>query len=116
MKTMLASLLVSDANVLMLDEPTNFLDLAAVEALEGLLKDYPGTVVFVSHDRRLIEEVATRIFHIHEERIEAFDGTYEAYKQKEEKPAVTTPVLLYRGLFMSFFFFNCSSSLTVTSW
>ena len=89
MKTMLASLLVSDANVLMLDEPTNFLDLAAVEALEGLLKDYPGTVVFVSHDRRLIEEVATRIFHIHEERIEAFEGTYEAYKQKEEKPAVT---------------------------
>ncbi|MBT2261414.1 ribosomal protection-like ABC-F family protein [Bacillus safensis] len=88
-KTMLASLLVSDANVLMLDEPTNFLDLAAVEALEGLLKDYPGTVVFVSHDRRLIEEVATRIFHIHEERIEAFDGTYEAYKQKEEKPAMT---------------------------
>lgn len=57
MKTMLASLLVSDANVLMLDEPTNFLDLSAVEALEGLLKDYPGTVVFVSHDRRLIEEV-----------------------------------------------------------
>ena len=45
--------------------------------------------MFVSHDRRLIEEVATRIFHIHEERIEGFDGTYEAYKQKEEKPAVT---------------------------
>ncbi|PRS52077.1 ABC transporter [Bacillus sp. GBSC66] len=88
-KTMLASLLVSDANVLMLDEPTNFLDLSAVEALEGLLKDYPGTVVFVSHDRRLIEEVATRIFHVHEKRIEAFDGTYEAYKQKDDKPAVT---------------------------
>ena len=88
-KTMLASLLVSDANVLMLDEPTNFLDLAAVEALEGLLKDYPGTVVFVSHDRRLIEEVATRIFHVHEKRIETFDGTYEAYKQKEDKPAAT---------------------------
>ncbi len=88
-KTMLASLLVSDANVLMLDEPTNFLDLAAVEALEGLLVDYPGTVVFVSHDRRLIEKVATRIFHVHEKRIEAFDGTYGAYKQKDDKPAVT---------------------------
>ncbi len=88
-KTMLAKLLVSDANVLMLDEPTNFLDLAAVEALEGLLKDYPGTVVFVSHDRRLIEQVATRILHVHEGTIERFDGTYEEYKQKEEKPAAT---------------------------
>ena len=88
-KTMLAKLLVSDANVLMLDEPTNFLDLAAVEALEELLKDYPGTVVFVSHDRRLIEQVATRILHVHEGTIERFDGTYEEYKQKEEKPAAT---------------------------
>ncbi|OLP65293.1 putative ABC transporter ATP-binding protein YheS [Bacillus pumilus] len=88
-KTVLAKLLVSEANVLMLDEPTNFLDLPAVEALEGLLQDYPGTVVFVSHDRRLIEQVATRILHVHEGNIEAFDGTYEEYKQKEEKPAVT---------------------------
>ncbi|PCK19951.1 ABC transporter [Bacillus pumilus] len=88
-KAMLAKLLVSDANVLMLDEPTNFLDLAAVEALEGLLKDYPGTVVFVSHDRRLIEQVATRILHVHEGTIERFDGTYEEYQQKGEKPAVT---------------------------
>ncbi|WP_224740850.1 ribosomal protection-like ABC-F family protein [Bacillus sp. 28A-2] len=88
-KTMLASLLVSDANVLMLDEPTNFLDLAAVEALEGLLKNYPGTVVFVSHDRRLIEKAATRILYVHKQRIESFDGTYEEYKQKKDKPSVT---------------------------
>lgn len=88
-KTVLAKLLVSDANVLMLDEPTNFLDLAAVEALEGLLKDYPGTVVFVSHDRRLIEQVATRILHVHQGGIDGFDGTYEEYLQKQEKPAVT---------------------------
>lgn len=88
-KTVLAKLLVSDANVLMLDEPTNFLDFAAVEALEGLLKDYPGTVVFVSHDRRLIEQVATRILHVHQGGIDGFDGTYEEYLQKQEKPAVT---------------------------
>ncbi|MFS0655157.1 ribosomal protection-like ABC-F family protein [Bacillus sp. 179-C3.3 HS] len=88
-KTMLAKLLVSDANVLMLDEPTNFLDLAAVEALEELLKHYPGTVIFVSHDRRLIEQVATRILHVHKGSIEAFDGSYEEYMKKEEKLVVT---------------------------
>ncbi|MFJ5964504.1 ATP-binding cassette domain-containing protein [Bacillus sp. NPDC093026] len=60
-KAMLAKLLVSDANVLLLDEKTHFLNLAAVEALARLLKDYLGTVVFVSHDCRLIQQVATRI-------------------------------------------------------
>ena len=52
-KAALAKILVSDCNVLMLDEPTNHLDLDAVTALEELLYNYPGTLIFTTHDRRL---------------------------------------------------------------
>jgi ATP-binding cassette subfamily F protein 3 len=57
-KVALAALLVSEANFLLLDEPTNHLDIEAREALEGTLAQYPGTILFVSHDRYFIEEVA----------------------------------------------------------
>lgn len=60
----LAKLFVSDMNTLILDEPTNYLDIEAVEALESLLQEYEGTVIFVSHDRRFIEKIANRIFKI----------------------------------------------------
>lgn len=56
----LARLAVTRAQFLMLDEPTNHLDLRAIEALETLLLEYPGTLLFASHDRRLVERVATR--------------------------------------------------------
>lgn len=57
-KVALAALLVSQANFLLLDEPTNHLDIEAREALEGTLTQYPGTILFVSHDRYFIDEVA----------------------------------------------------------
>jgi ATP-binding cassette subfamily F protein 3 len=57
-KVALAALLVSDANFLLLDEPTNHLDIETREALEGTLAQYPGTILFVSHDRYFIDEVA----------------------------------------------------------
>lgn len=79
-KTALAKLFLSDINTLILDEPTNFLDTEAVEALESLLKEYEGTVIFVSHDRRLIENVATKILEIRNQKMEFFNGTYEQYK------------------------------------
>ncbi|MGE6630140.1 ribosomal protection-like ABC-F family protein [Bacillus sp. NPDC077027] len=88
-KTALAKILVGEANTLMLDEPTNFLDIIAVEALELLLKEYTGTIVFVSHDRRLIQQIATRIFHVKDKRIDVFDGTYDEYIQKEIKPVTS---------------------------
>lgn len=64
MKVTFAKLFVSDINTLLLDEPTNFLDIEAVEALEGLLQDYEGMVLVVSHDRRFIASVSSRIFDI----------------------------------------------------
>jgi ATPase subunit of ABC transporter with duplicated ATPase domains len=56
----LARLSVTSAHLLVLDEPTNNLDVDAIVALEKLLSDYPGTVLFASHDRRLIENISTR--------------------------------------------------------
>lgn len=86
-KTALAKLFLSDINTLILDEPTNFLDTEAVEALESLLKEYEGTVIFVSHDRRLIDEVATKIVEICNGKMAFFEGNYQQYKnyQPEEK-------------------------------
>ncbi|MDQ0155701.1 Vga family ABC-F type ribosomal protection protein [Robertmurraya andreesenii] len=79
-KVALAKLFVSDINTLILDEPTNFLDIEAVEALESLLLEYSGTILFVSHDRRFISNIATRILIIEDERIHLFEGTYNEYK------------------------------------
>ncbi|WP_458305987.1 ATP-binding cassette domain-containing protein, partial [Clostridium perfringens] len=58
MKLQLAKMLLGRYNILLMDEPSNFLDLPAVEALEQLMKNYAGTIIFISHDIRLIENVA----------------------------------------------------------
>ncbi|HJV45601.1 MAG TPA: Vga family ABC-F type ribosomal protection protein [Bacillota bacterium] len=84
-KVALAKLFLSDINTLILDEPTNFLDIEAASALESLLKEYEGTVIFISHDRRLIENVARRILVIRNKRIELFEGTYQQYKYGERQ-------------------------------
>lgn len=82
-KVAFAKLFVSDINTLLLDEPTNFLDIEALEALEGLLHDYEGTILLVSHDRRFIEAIATRIVAIENQDIQVFDGTFRAFKEYE---------------------------------
>ncbi|MBM7716234.1 Vga family ABC-F type ribosomal protection protein [Siminovitchia sp. FSL H7-0308] len=85
-KAALAKIFVSASNTLVLDEPTNFLDIEAVGALESLLQEYEGTVIFVSHDRRLIEKVATRIMVIRDGKLDMFEGTYRQYAaDKREK-------------------------------
>ena len=65
----LLTLLTGDANFLVLDEPTNHLDVDSVEALAAALADYTGTVLLITHDRHLIENVATRVLEIHESRL-----------------------------------------------
>ncbi|MFD1851695.1 Vga family ABC-F type ribosomal protection protein [Oceanobacillus bengalensis] len=86
-KVAFAKLFVSDINTLILDEPTNYLDIGALEALEELLTDYKGTVLFVSHDRRFIETVATKIVSIENQEITFFAGSYQAFKKQEPKTA-----------------------------
>ena len=72
-------LMLQKPNVLVLDEPTNHLDLESINALNISLQKYDGTVLFVTHDHDVIDEVATRIWHFQTGRIEDFKGPYEEY-------------------------------------
>ncbi len=72
-------LMLQKPNVLVFDEPTNHLDLESINALNVALQKYEGTVLLVTHDEDLIDEVATRIWHFHDGRIEDFVGPYEEY-------------------------------------
>ncbi len=72
-------LMLQKPNFLVLDEPTNHLDLESINALNIALQKYAGTVVLVTHDHDLIDEVATRIWHFEGGRIEDFNGPYEEY-------------------------------------
>jgi ATPase subunit of ABC transporter with duplicated ATPase domains len=77
-----AVLAVQRPNVLVLDEPTNHLDMEAIHALVDAVKAYAGTVVFVSHDRWFVNELATRIVEITSEGLRDFVGTYGEYLEK----------------------------------
>lgn len=79
------------ANVLLLDEPTNHLDLPAREALEEALKTFDGTVLFVSHDRRFIEQIATRIVILENGTLNCFSGTYAEYLEDKSSVPQTEP-------------------------
>ena len=76
----LAKLLLKQANVLLLDEPTNHLDLDSRTALEKALINFPGSALIVTHDRYLLDQIADRIWAIHNFRIEDYLGNYSDYK------------------------------------
>ena len=78
-RLIMARLMLEQNNFLILDEPTNHLDLEAVSALAAAIEKFPGTAIFVSHDRDLVSQVATRIIAITDEGIRDFDGNYEDY-------------------------------------
>jgi ATP-binding cassette subfamily F protein 3 len=75
----LAKMLLAPSNFLLLDEPTNHLDMRAKDVLLDALKDYTGTVVFVSHDRYFIDNLATRVFEIEDGHVHVYPGNYEDY-------------------------------------
>lgn len=72
-KVSMAKLLVSSANVLIFDEPTNYLDLASIEAVESALKSYEGTILFVSHDSQFVENIATHYWQINDKKIKMWE-------------------------------------------
>lgn len=80
----LAKLMLSEANFLILDEPTNHLDIASKEILETALKDYTGTVLYVSHDRYFINQTATRILELTGHTLVNYIGNYDYYLEKKE--------------------------------
>ncbi len=81
----LAKLMMQSDNLLILDEPTNHLDLDSKEVLENALMDYPGTILYVSHDRYFINALATRVLELSEEGITPYLGDYDYYVEKKQE-------------------------------
>ena len=81
----LAKLMLSEANFLILDEPTNHLDILSKEILEEALRNYTGTVLYVSHDRYFINRTATRILELTNQSMVNYIGNYDYYMEKREE-------------------------------
>ncbi len=79
-----AKLLLEHSNLLILDEPTNHLDIPGKEALEESLKGFTGSVLFVSHDRYFIQQLATGLIRFEDGKAEFIDKTYDAYMESDE--------------------------------
>ena len=80
----LAKLMLSNANFLVLDEPTNHLDIMSKEILESAIRDFKGTVLYVSHDRYFINKTATRILDLRHSKLMNYIGNYDYYLEKKE--------------------------------
>ncbi|WP_349409262.1 ABC-F family ATP-binding cassette domain-containing protein [Pseudalkalibacillus sp. SCS-8] len=83
----LAKLMLKKANVLVMDEPTNHLDLDSKEVLENALIDFPGTILFISHDRYFINRIATRVIELSTSGLENYLGDYDYYLDKKAEQA-----------------------------
>ncbi|MCG8541902.1 MAG: ABC-F family ATP-binding cassette domain-containing protein [Clostridia bacterium] len=75
----IAKLLLQKPNILLLDEPTNHLDIDAINWLEGFLKNYPGTLLIISHDRYFLDQIVGKIFEIENKSIIQFEGSYTKF-------------------------------------
>jgi ATP-binding cassette subfamily F protein 3 len=85
----LAILALEGSNLLLLDEPTNHLDIPARESLQEVLENYNGTIILVSHDRYLIDRLATHIWELHDGKLDIFQGNYREFVLR--RAAVTSP-------------------------
>jgi ABC transport system ATP-binding/permease protein len=79
----LACALVSAPDVLLLDEPTNHLDFSSIQWLEGLLRDFKGSVLFITHDRSFLDNVTTRIIELDRGKITSFPGNFTTYQARK---------------------------------
>ena len=86
-----AILALDGANFLLLDEPTNHLDIPAREALQQVLENYSGTILLVSHDRYLIDRLATQIWELRDGRLCVFKGSYREFLLRQAVPAYKLP-------------------------
>ena len=84
-RVLLAQALVAEPDVLLLDEPTNHLDIASIDWLEEFLRGFRGSIVFVTHDRRFLRALATRIVEIDRGRVSSWPGDYDNYLRRREE-------------------------------
>lgn len=84
-KVSFAKMLLQNINLLILDEPTNYMDINSLEVVENVLKDYYSTLLFVSHDRRFVESIADNIMTIENHKIKMFKGNYKEYLDSKNK-------------------------------
>ncbi|ROS05061.1 ATPase subunit of ABC transporter with duplicated ATPase domains [Sinobacterium caligoides] len=82
-RMLFGKLMMQDNNVLLMDEPTNHMDMECIESLNLALENYPGTLMFVSHDREFVSSLATRIIEIKDNSIVDFHGNYEDYLKSQ---------------------------------
>ena len=79
----IACLLEKEVNMLIFDEPTNHIDIFTREILEDAMKEFKGTILFVSHDRYFINSIANKIVEVSNEKLTMYDGDYDMYKCKD---------------------------------
>ena len=84
-RMLFGKLMLQKQNVLILDEPTNHLDMESIESLNTALEHYPGTLIFVSHDREFVSSLATHVIEIKADKIIDFNGNYEDYLESQAK-------------------------------
>lgn len=99
-KVAFAKILFEDINLLILDEPTNYIDINSLEAMEEALQNYDRTLLFISHDRRFINSVADHIMTIENHQIKVFDGTYEEYSIRRNKTLDTDSEKIEERIFV----------------
>lgn len=104
----LARIFSFGANLMLLDEPTNHLDLPSREALEQILPEFPGAIIFVSHDRRFIDTVATHVWSVEDGRLEPFTGGWTAFMRGRAAAAAVATTQRANGA-------NCDSPSATTA-
>ena len=78
-RMLFGEIMLKRPNIILMDEPTNHLDMESIEALNLALENYPGTLIFVSHDREFVSSLATRVIELAPKGITDFRGTYDDY-------------------------------------
>jgi ATPase subunit of ABC transporter with duplicated ATPase domains len=96
-RMLFGKLMLQQPNVLIMDEPTNHLDMESIESLNNALEKYPGTLIFVSHDREFVSSLATRIIEMTPQGVENYGGSYEDYLRSQEEQAVPAPSRLQKA-------------------
>ncbi len=84
-RALLARAIVSEPDLLLLDEPTNHLDIVQIQWLESYLENFPGSVIFISHDRRFVERLARRVVEIDRGQLLSWHGSYQNYLKRQQK-------------------------------